>query len=197
MSTNAKAVQPQASVWKVEDPPAAQALFSDVKYSWIWLILRVYLGYEWLLAGWGKVQNPVWFGGTAGGAIAGFVKGALAKTAGEHPDVPVWYAWFLQHAVLPYANAWSNAIAVGELLVGLGLIVGLFTGIAAFFGSFMNLNYLFAGTVSTNPLMLIIATWLVLGWKTAGWLGLDRWALPMMGTPWRPGRVMKPNAPKS
>jgi thiosulfate dehydrogenase [quinone] large subunit len=86
---------------------------------------------------------------------------------------------------------WSKLVAVGETLVGIALIVGLFTGIAAFFGSFMNVNYLLAGAVSTNPILFVIATWLVLAWKTAGWWGLDRWVLPLLGTPWSPGRVFK------
>ena len=92
-------------------------LFRNVRWSWIWIIPRVYIGWEWLHAGWVKVNNPVWFGGEAGGAITGFVNGALAKTTGAHPDVQSWYAWFLQNLVLPYPKAWSNAIAVGEVLV--------------------------------------------------------------------------------
>ncbi|MFA9404074.1 MAG: hypothetical protein ACERKY_13540, partial [Anaerolineales bacterium] len=62
-------------------------------------------------------------------------------------------------------------------------------GMAAFFGGFMNMNYLLAGTVSTNPLLLAIAIFLILAWKTAGWWGIDRWLLPMLGTPWRPGFI--------
>jgi thiosulfate dehydrogenase [quinone] large subunit len=86
--------------------------------------------------------------------------------------------------VLPNAALFSYLVAIGEVLVGLGLIVGLLTGIAAFFGGLMNATFLFAGTVSSNPLMFILATWLVLAWKVAGWYGLDRWALPLLGTPW-------------
>jgi thiosulfate dehydrogenase (quinone) large subunit len=175
----------------IEDSPVARTLFGDVRLSWIWLILRLYVGYNWLEAGWEKIQNPVWFGPKAGVAISGFVKGALAKTAGDHPDVQTWYAWFLQHVVLPNATLWSYLITLGELLVGIALILGIFTGIAAFFGSFMNANYLLAGTVSSNPILFIIATWLVLAWKTAGWIGVDRWILPALGTPWRPGFVFK------
>jgi thiosulfate dehydrogenase [quinone] large subunit len=80
-------------------------------------------------------------------------------------------------------------VSGGEMLVGIALIVGIFTGIAAFFGGFMNVNYLLAGSVSTNPILFAIATWLVLAWKTAGWWGLDRWMLPALGTPWSPGRI--------
>jgi thiosulfate dehydrogenase (quinone) large subunit len=185
-----------ANVIRFEDPPVARLLFGDVRLSWIWLILRVYVGYQWLVAGWGKIQSPAWFGSQAGSALAGFLKGALAKTAGDHPDVQGWYAIFLQNVVLPHANLWSHFVAVGEFLVGIALILGIFTGIAAFFGSFMNFNYLLAGTVSTNPLLFAIATFLVLAWKTAGWLGVDRWLLPFLGTPWKPGRVFKESGSK-
>ncbi len=80
-------------------------------------------------------------------------------------------------------------VSWGEMLVGIALIVVIFTGIAAFFGGFMNVNYLLAGSVSTKPILFAIATWLVLAWKTVGWWGLDRWVLPALGTPWSLGRI--------
>jgi thiosulfate dehydrogenase (quinone) large subunit len=175
----------------LSDSPIAQALFGDVRLAWIWLILRVYVGYEWVSAGWGKLHNPAWVGSKAGTALTGFINGALTKASGDHPDVQGWYASFLQNIVLPNVGTWSFIVSIGEFLVGVALILGIFTGIAAFFGSFMNVNYLMAGTVSTNPILFVIATWLVLAWKTAGWIGLDRWLLPTLGTPWRPGFVFK------
>jgi thiosulfate dehydrogenase [quinone] large subunit len=178
-------------VTHVEEPPVARALFGSVRWAWLWLILRVYAGYEWLHAGYGKITNPAWTGSSAGTALSGFVNGALQKTGGAHPDVQGWYAWFLQHLVLPNVTTWSYVVAFGELLVGVALILGLFTGIAAFFGSFMNMNYLLAGTVSSNPILLIVAMFIVLAWRIAGWWGLDRWALPALGTPWRPGFVFE------
>jgi thiosulfate dehydrogenase [quinone] large subunit len=119
----------------------------------------------------------------------------LQKTEGTHPDVTGWYAAFLQTFVLPYPTFWANVVAIGELLVGVGLILGTLTGISAFFGTVMNANYLLAGTVSTNALLFILGTWLVLAWRTAGWCGLDRWLLPLLGTPWAPGRIEKTTAP--
>jgi thiosulfate dehydrogenase [quinone] large subunit len=53
----------------------------------------------------------------------------------------------------------------------------------------MNWNYIMAGSASTNALLLAIAVGLVAGWKVAGWIGLDRWLLPLLGTPWRPGTL--------
>jgi thiosulfate dehydrogenase [quinone] large subunit len=179
------------AVQTLKGPPVARALFGDVRWAWIWLILRFYVGWEWLQAGWDKLGNPVWTGNKAGVAITGFVNGALAKTGGEHPDVQSWYAWFLENLVLPNARFWSYLVTWGEILVGIALILGILTGIAAFFGGFMNMNYLLAGTVSTNPILLAIVTLLVLAWKTAGWWGLDRWVLPALGTPWSPGPIFR------
>ena len=173
------------------EPPVVRWLFSDTRSAWIWLVLRVWLGWQWLEAGLNKVGNPAWTGDQAGAAVAGFLKGALAKTTGEHPDVPAWYAWFIERVALPNAPLFGHLVAYGEVLIGVALILGLFTGIAAFAGSFMNANFLFAGTVSMNPVMFIVATWLVLAWRVAGWYGVDRWALPALGTPWQPGAVFE------
>lgn len=171
----------------LQEPELARFLFSDPRMAPVWLIIRIYVGWQWLQAGIEKWQSPVWTGSQAGTAMAGFVAGALKKTTGAKVDVSGWYAWFLNAVVLPHTAVWSYAIATGEVLVGAGLILGLFTGIAAFFGGLMSANYLLAGTVSTNPLLFILATWLVLAWRAAGLIGLDRWALPPLGVPGQPG----------
>lgn len=173
----------------LEEPPVSKLLFGDVRMAWLWLVLRLYAGWQWLQAGLDKVGNPVWTGDNAGAALTGFVQGALEQAGGAHPNVQPWYAAFLENLVLPNAGFWSYLVAWGEVLVGVALIVGIFTGIAAFFGAFMNMNYLLAGTVSTNPILLIVAIFLILAWRIAGWWGLDRWVLPALGTPWRPGLI--------
>jgi thiosulfate dehydrogenase [quinone] large subunit len=189
--SNVDSANTSKTIMAIEDPPIARFLFGDVRLSWIWLIVRLYAGYEWLTAGWGKVTNPAWVGAQSGTGLTGFVNGALQQATGAHPNVQAWYAWFLHNIVLPAAPAWSWIVAFGELLVGVALILGIFTGLAAFFGGFMNVNYLLAGSLSTNPFLFVFATWLVLAWKTAGWIGLDRWILPALGTPWRPGKVFR------
>ncbi|MEK7582803.1 MAG: DoxX family membrane protein [Patescibacteria group bacterium] len=157
-----------------------QFLFADRRMAWLWLIVRLYVGWVWLMAGWEKIGNPAWTGDQAGIALAGFVKGALAKTVGEHPDVSGWYASFLQNFVASHTAFWSYLVAYGEVLVGIALILGLFTTLAAFFGGFMNLNYLLAGTVSINPQLLVLALLLLVAHKIAGWWGLDRFVLPKL-----------------
>lgn len=191
MSTLQSTKESKRFIQELSEPPIARSLFGNVRWAWIWLILRVYVGWTWLQAGLGKLGSAAWTGDNAGAAITGFVQGALQRAGGEHPDVQPFYAWFLNNVVLPNAPLWGYLITWGEILVGAALILGLFTGIAAFFGSFMNMNYLLAGTVSTNPILFAIATGLVLAWRTAGWWGLDRFVLPALGTPWRPGIIFE------
>ncbi len=174
---------------EIPEPALARFLFSDTRAAWLWLIVRLYLGYEWISAGLEKIGSPVWTGSKAGVALAGFVHGAIKQTAGAHPNVQGWYADFLKSVVLPNASGFSYLVSFGETLVGLALIFGALTGIAAFFGIFMNANYLLAGAVSTNPILAFLAIFIVLAWRNAGWIGLDRWLLPILGTPWQPGKL--------
>lgn len=151
----------------------------------LWLAVRLYVGWAWLSAGLGKIVNPKWVGDEAGTALAGFINGALAKTAGAHPDVSGWYADFLQNMVLPYVGTWAHLVAWGEVLVGGALIIGLFTGISAFVGLFMNMNFMLAGALSINPILFALSILLVLAWRVAGYWGVDKYLLPKLGVPWR------------
>ena len=168
--------------------PLAKFLFTNPKMSWLWLVVRIYVGYQWLTAGWAKIINPAWTGSSAGEALSGFIKFTLTKTTGEHPDVSSWYSWFLTHAIGPNLEFWSYVISFGEVLVGIGLILGALTGITAMFGAFMNLNFLLAGAVSINPILLVLSIGLMLSWRIAGSIGLDHYLLPGIGIPTKPGR---------
>ncbi len=181
---------------QIPEPPIAKFLFADTRMAWLWLIVRLYVGYEWLSAGWEKITGGGWvFSAHDGAAIKGFVMGALAQTTGAHPAVQGWYAAFLQYVVLPNAVVFGYMVTFGEVLIGLGLIVGCLTGIAAFFGVFMNLNFLLAGAVSINPVIGTLALFLVLAWRVAGFYGLDSYVLPLLGTPWT-GSLRHKGTPK-
>ena len=176
----------------IKDPPFARYLFASTQSAVIWMLLRIYLGYQWFEAGWHKVQDPKWM--QTGEAIKGFwVRAVTIPDAPGKPAIAIdWYRSGLQFLLDHQAYVWfGKLVALGEVLVGIALILGLFTGIAAFFGGFMNWNYLMAGTASTNPLLFAIATWLVLAWKVAGYYGLDHYVLPALGTPWQLGTLVK------
>jgi thiosulfate dehydrogenase [quinone] large subunit len=52
----------------------------------------------------------------------------------------------------------------------------------------MNFSYLLAGSASTNPVLFALGTFLVLAWTVAGFWGVDRWLLPVLGTRWERAR---------
>lgn len=176
----------------ITDPPAAQILFGSTSWSWIWLIPRLYLGYTWITSGLGKLSNPGWT--QTGEVLKGFWERAvLIPDAPARPAITfAWYRAFIQMLLESGSYTWfSKLVVAAELLIGIALILGLFTGIAAFFGGFMNWNFMMAGTASSNPVLFPIAVLLILAWKVAGWWGVDRWLLPLVGTPWRPGKLFK------
>jgi thiosulfate dehydrogenase [quinone] large subunit len=172
---------------KIPGPPLAHWLFKDTRAAWLWLPLRLYAGWTWLQHGLQKVTNPAWT--DSGEALAGFWGNAV--TTDPKPVIEVgWYREFIETLLGAQAYTWfSDLVIYGEILVGVALILGAFTGIAAFFGAFMNWNYIMAGSASINALLMAIAVGLMVGWKVSGWIGLDRWLLPLLGTPWRPGTL--------
>lgn len=209
-----------------EEPRFTKWLFASTKAAWIWLIVRVWLGWEWLQAGWGKVFGGditwrVWdwgqeqyglFGdanigwvraGTVDGAergvgdaVAGYAAGAIEAAEGPNPDVAYsWYVGFLE-VIRDSVHPWLGPlVAVGEVVIGVALIAGLFTGIMAFLGAVLNFSFVFAGSAGTNPAMILASVLLILAWRNAGWYGLDRFALPRLGTPWQPGDVFDERSP--
>jgi len=172
------------------DPPAATSLFGSPKWSWLWLVARLYVGYTWFTSGWGKLSNPAWV--QTGEALKGFwVRAVAIPEAPARPAIAFdWYRVFIQSLLDSGTYTWfAKLVVAGEILIGVALILGFFTGIAAFAGGFMNWNFMMAGTASINPVLFTLSILLILAWKNAGWIGLDRWVLPLFGTPWQPGKV--------
>ena len=179
------ALRATTSTERFPEPTLSRFFLASEASAMLWFVVRMNVGAQWFVAGWEKVTSPAW--GTSGKALAGFAAGALAKSSGANPSVQGWYVWFLQHLVLPNAGFFSFLVTWGELAVGAGILLGLLTGIAAGFGVLMNLNYLLAGTVSINPVLGMFGLFLVLSWRVCGWIGFDRWLLPVLGLPWKPG----------
>ncbi|MCQ6279462.1 DoxX family membrane protein [Bacillus sp. EB600] len=84
------------------------------------------------------------------------------------------YVGFLQHFALPNAHLFNTIVPLGEFLVGLGLILGCLTTAATFFALVMNFFYIMAGTVSTNPLCILLGVIILVAGLNAGRIGLDR-----------------------
>lgn len=177
----------------IRDPKIAHLLFNDTRAAALWLGVRVYIGFLWLSSGWGKLTGEGWMDG--GASLEGFWMRAVAIPEQGRPAITYgWYRDFLQYALdSGWASWFAKIIVIGEILVGVGLIVGALVGISAFFGTVLNFNFMLAGTASTNPVMFGLTVFLILAWKVAGHIGVDRYLLPMLGAPWSPGKVFKRN----
>ncbi len=177
---------------QVDDPVAWKLLLGNTFFALVWMPVRFFVGQEWLAAGEHKVRDDAWMKG--GTALKGYLERATTVPEGR-PSAPAGtYAWFedfLRYLLDHEAYTWfAKVVAVGELLVGIGLIVGALVGIAAFFGTLMNFNFQLAGSASTNPVLFGLGVFLVLGWKVAGYWGLDRYLLTAIGTPWKRGSLL-------
>jgi thiosulfate dehydrogenase [quinone] large subunit len=180
-----KVTDDKGRVW-IQDPPIAKFLFQGTLASWFWLVVRVYVGYDFLTAGWHKFTTSAWMDGSGQGII-GFWKSALGTTTSGAPVITFdWYRNFIQFLVDTNSAGWfSYVIVFGELAVGIGLILGAFVGLAATGGLILNMAFMLAGTTSTNPALALLGVLLILAWKNAGYIGLDRYFLPLLGTPWK------------
>lgn len=69
-------------------------------------------------------------------------------------------------------------IVASEVMIGVALIIGLLTTLAALGGAFMNLNFMLAGTVSTNPILYTAAILMIIAGKNAGFFRLDTYVIP-------------------
>lgn len=171
----------------VNDPAIARKLFSEVwPFSFVWLGLRIYLGWLWLDAGWMKIIGNGAHPWGPESLLKFWNNAVVIPNSPARPAIVYdWYRVFLQFLIDIRAEAWfAPLVAWGELIVGVALILGVFTGISAVLGAFMNMNFMLAGVASINPVMLALSFFLMLGWKIAGWWGFDRWILPKLGAPW-------------
>jgi thiosulfate dehydrogenase (quinone) large subunit len=181
----------------IADPPLAKFLFSDTRMAIVWLVLRVYVGYSWVDAGWHKIldtgakSNYIIDGS---GLLAFWQRIAAVPAAPAKPVILYdWYRGFIQFLIDSHAEVFmGKVVAFGETAVGIGLILGAFVGVAALAGGFMNMNFMLAGSASSNPVLLVLAILLILAWKTAGYIGLDRYLLPILGTPWKTPKAETP-----
>lgn len=158
-----------------------KSVFVNPVYTGLfWLVLRVYVGYEFLSAGLEKWGSGKWLGGD-GSAITGFLKGGLGKATGAHPEVQGWYVDLTKNVFLPNAALFQNLVALGEVFVGLALIFGIVTKFAAVSGALMNLAFLGAGTSSSNPTMLVIQVAAVFAGAGVAYYGIDYFLMPFLG----------------
>ena len=143
--------------------------------SGILTVIRLYLGYAWMTAGWGKLTGE-------GFDASGYLNNAVANpvTGPDGNAVYGWYVNFLQSFALPNIELFNFLVPLGEFLVGVGLLLGCLTTAAMFFGLVMNFSFFLAGTVSHNPTDIFLGGIILFAGYNAGRIGLDRWVIPFI-----------------
>src|SRR5213079_1609387 len=112
---------------------------------WI-AILRVVVGIWFLKAVWTKLTIAMAFGIVPYPAVSSrflaFQPKRVAEFAAGNPVG--WYKDFLETTVMPQSRLFATLQAYGEAAVGLGLMMGLLTGLTALVGLFMCVNFALA-----------------------------------------------------
>ncbi len=171
-------VKHTSSPWPVRDPPFLAFWFSDVRSGWVWLVVRLYVGWKWLEAGLLK-WNPTWLEG--GTALKVLWERALVDGNGGWFAPFGWYRDGIAFLLHIHAYTWlAKVIVAGEVLIGLSLILGVFVGGVALVGTFMSWNSIMVGITGINLVLLPLALLLVFAWKVAGYVGLDYFLLPWL-----------------
>lgn len=140
---------------------------ADRSFWWL-AAARVYVGLLWLNYGTSKFEAQ-W----ARTEFLSAIKGCIADTSGPVRE-------FLVTVVVPNQALFAQAIAIGETLVGIALVLGLFTNAGALGGMFLSLNYYVATGrymhrlgIESLELLLFIVCLLLLVLPSARVLSLD------------------------
>ena len=132
-----------------------------------WLAMRIWLGVMWIQAGsaklWGA-ENPAFLHNNGAG-VAGFAAhGAPAYS---------WWGSFLHSFVVPNSGWIAILVAVTEFAIGVALVLGLFTRLAALGSLALLFTYVMSGTASVCAFYALFAIVILAMWRTSSWIGLD------------------------
>jgi len=109
--------------------------------EWVLLPLRLFVGVTFLFAGLQKLSNPNFFNPKSPISIQAQLQGATHTS-------PL-------HALLVHMLSWASLIghvvAFGELAIGLGILVGLLTRIAAIGGALLSFSLFLAVSFHSSP----------------------------------------------
>jgi thiosulfate dehydrogenase (quinone) large subunit len=166
---------------------SSTAIGLDADWSLALLAARLYVGWEFLYAGWLKATNG-WYTQSAGTAeVKGILAGAIAQShataQNPFPAVPHWFGWLADNVFSSHAELISYLVVTGELAVGVGLILGLFVRLSAFFGVVLNSLFMYAGALGAglNPEMVVLGMVVLMGPADAVYAAsADRYLVPRL-----------------
>ncbi|BFH12485.1 DoxX family membrane protein [Paenibacillus melissococcoides] len=140
--------------------------------GWALSVIRILFGWIWLKSGYDKLSG-------------GFGVESLIPVIAENRDSPEWYKTFFSHVVSPFSGVFDVVIPWGEILIGLGLIIGLLIVPALVMSVFVNANYILADMIFTYPTDILIATILLTGKRFTSYVSVERWLYSKWRKSWK------------
>lgn len=149
--------------------PAGPATPATVP-AWIVVPLRLYLSTAFLDALTNKAGPRRW------SAWLHFMPHFVARLA---PDAARWYQPVLAHIVLPHATLFAALVSIGEVAVGLALLFGAVTRLAAAGGIMLTANYFLLNGLTivdvSNDFAILVGLIVVFLSRAGRTLGVDAW----------------------
>jgi uncharacterized membrane protein YphA (DoxX/SURF4 family) len=103
---------------------------------WLFVLARVYLGISFLFSDHGNARPN---------ELSGFLKFALKNGYG-------WYQNLLDSVVVPHSSTFGTFVVIAEIYIGIALVLGFTTRLAALVALFLLLNYMCAkGALPWGP----------------------------------------------
>jgi uncharacterized membrane protein YphA (DoxX/SURF4 family) len=115
-------------------------------------LLRIFVGYAFLKAGWEKYLDG--YLNPSVNAIP-LARPLAAWLAAPNPLPSGWYREFLAGVVLPNAHLFGVLVCLGELAVGVLLVLGLGTRLAGLLGAFLAAN-IYLASAHTGPAQALV-----------------------------------------
>jgi thiosulfate dehydrogenase [quinone] large subunit len=124
-------------------PARPHSWWADTRLSGrVLLFLRLFLGVTFVYAGIQKLTDPQYFNPAATGFIG---KQIMAFAHGSPINS------FLMHVVLPHAVFFGALVALGEIAIGIGTLLGLLFRPAVFFGMLLSLMFFLSASWHVYP----------------------------------------------
>ena len=156
-------------------------------------VLRIVVGVWFVKAVWTKLTLAYLWDAIPYPAVSprflAFHPKRIAEFAAGNPLG--WYKDFLEGTVLPNSRTFATLQTFGEAAVGLGLILGLLTGLGALVGLFLSLNYGLASQWMSFGqqgfhVLLVTSMIVFLSARAGRTWGIDAWLLRK-----RPGPLLR------
>jgi thiosulfate dehydrogenase [quinone] large subunit len=139
-------------------------------FSSLIILMRVLFGVGWLLAGMTKITEKLWF------KEPGLFLNDYLINSLQNSIVPPFYKTFLENIALEHVMVLNYVIPIVQIILGIFLIVGLFTIPSILACLFMHINFILSGNMNLMSLILYTSAFSLIIFRTdVYYLSLDKY----------------------